>query len=444
MGEDASGMSPAAPLTQRLFAAAKRVLSPDENTVAATPKRRPAEKRIVAAPPIADPESDSEMNVDGMLHLATARELLSRANREARGVSTIMSGPTSKLNKADQGAITSHLQTMLEIVGQLALIAEAGSSSLEKTKQANIMEARRAQRAEAEAERARREASEAAARQAAAAQMAASAAAVGRGGSYADRVRTPAAGGPLIAVYPTGGEVKTAEETKKLLKTSVAPAALKINIEKIRRVGNAGVLIQGKTKEDLARLRSALPPTLRANDVQGRMPLIAVRGVEGRDTKFEDFIGSVHEQNFKEDPNWTLPNIKKNCRLAFRKSREGGTRTTMVLACTPAFRLALLQKGCLYVEWEVCPVGDFTTAIKCGKCQTYGHPEKKCKEEKPTCSKCGTTGHKEADCKSESVRCATCKKFGRREAEAHITGAGECPARIHAERRMAEAAGISL
>ncbi|CAH2083499.1 unnamed protein product [Euphydryas editha] len=107
------------------------------------------------------------------------------------------------------------------------------------------------------------------------------------------------------------------------------------------------------------------------------------------------------------------------------------------MACDPKFRKALLEKGKVYIGWEVVTVDDYTTAICCRRCQLYGHGEGSCKAEAPTCGKCGETGHKIEECKANTAKCATCSKFGHsKEAASHITASVDCPARQHAEKRM--------
>ncbi|KAL4721249.1 hypothetical protein ACJJTC_016422 [Scirpophaga incertulas] len=122
---------------------------------------------------------------------------------------------------------------------------------------------------------------------------------------------------------------------------------------------------------------------------------------------------AVYEHNLRGDSNWTKEKVLANCRLAFRKSRMGSSQSVMVLACSPELRKTL-------------------------KCAQYGHNDKKCRQEATTCLRRGVLGHKGAECKAESPRCATCHRFGQKGAETHVTGARDCPARLHAERRMVE------
>ncbi|KAL4702858.1 hypothetical protein ACJJTC_018376 [Scirpophaga incertulas] len=129
--------------------------------------------------------------------------------------------------------------------------------------------------------------------------------------SYADKLRAKASTGPVLAIYPVeGSTVKTSEELKTVVKSSVAPAELQINI----------------------------------------------RDLEGKEPPMSETMVAVYEQNLRGDSNWTKEKVLANCRLAFRKSRMGSSQSVMVLACSPELRKTLVSKGRLYIGWESCRV----------------------------------------------------------------------------------------
>ncbi|CAG9790425.1 unnamed protein product [Diatraea saccharalis] len=108
----------------------------------------------------------------------------------------------------------------------------------------------------------------------------------------------------------------------------------------------------------------------------------------------------------------------EQCRLTFRKSRQGSGKSAMVLVCTPSLRKLLVGGGRLYVEWEVCRVADFTTAVCCGKCSLYGHNEKRYPQDNVIYSRCRKIGHKMEDCKVDTCHrrkglpcSSTCRKM---------------------------------
>lgn len=178
--------------------------------------------------------------------------------------------------------------------------------------------------------------------------------------TYAEKLKAQI--GPAVAAYPTekGAELKTVDDTKSVLKTSIAPAALNIKVDQVRCLAGAGVFVLTRTREDLEGLKSAIPPTLMATEPKKRQPLMALRNVEGKADDFAAIVKALHEQNFKDDKNWTLEKMNGSC-----KNRYGGERTTVVMACDPKLRRALLDKGKVNIGWEVVTMDDFTTAFCC-------------------------------------------------------------------------------
>ncbi|GBP63888.1 hypothetical protein EVAR_39550_1 [Eumeta japonica] len=208
----------------------------------------------------------------------------------------------------------------------------------------------------------------------------------------------PSARGPVLAFYPTTEQqenLKTAEDTKRELKSAIDPRKINIQVEKLRKVGNAGVVVQTTSKDAATKLKNAAPPTLRVTEPKRRQPLVGLRNMSDRGI------------------------------------------TTVVLECTPELRDLLTGLGRVYVGWEVVEACDFLGVTCCRKCQQYGHPEKFCRSKEEVCSGCGSIGHRKEACKAETTRCATCHRFGKRDAATHLTAAIDCPAQRFAEERAA-------
>ncbi|CAB3246555.1 unnamed protein product [Arctia plantaginis] len=244
-------------LTERMRpAAAKRILSPD--TQAETePKRRTARDLSVVsgptdllAPPIVhtpateygSPFSSGDEDFllgDEELGRATTRQLPVKANAACRSIAAVAFRQASRLNKADLAIINGQLRVLAEIVGHCCVVVEGqktANAGLERNQgllnEARVREAARASRAEAEAERARAEA-------AAAAATAATAGTTGEGWQTVNYARAlkrapkapqliiPPHPGATLAIYPAeGSDLKTADQTKLVLKKSVEPREL--------------------------------------------------------------------------------------------------------------------------------------------------------------------------------------------------------------------------
>lgn len=55
---------------------------------------------------------------------------------------------------------------------------------------------------------------------------------------------------------------KTAEDTKALLKKTISPSALGIQVLLVRQVGNAGVVVQTTSAKAAAKITGTLPTTV--------------------------------------------------------------------------------------------------------------------------------------------------------------------------------------
>ncbi|KAJ2937502.1 hypothetical protein O0L34_g18647 [Tuta absoluta] len=237
--------------------------------------------------------------------------------------------------------------------------------------------------------------------------------------------------GMSVAIYPAENNenIKTAEETKAHLKASVNPRELGVQVSRLRKVGNGGVLLQTTSAESVERLKKALPSTLRVSEPKERVPLVAIINVEGDIGDNATFMETLIAQNFEETEREA---ISKGIEVAFKKWRRGGAATTVVLRCSSAVRERLINKERVYLGWERYLCRDYVDVVCCSRCQMYGHSVKVCKAAKEVCGKCGAEGHSKGDCTSSTTACATCKAFKKEGAGSHKTASTSCPARAYA------------
>ncbi|KAL0809256.1 hypothetical protein ABMA28_011475 [Loxostege sticticalis] len=353
------------------------------------------------------------------LSKASPEQLYERVHQLIKNIIGVCTGTGSnKLNKAEVNTINAYGQDVLAIAGVMdlrMLEAQAALRLREATLQHQAAQIELLRSAPREAVGAASGAPTTATRP-----------------SFSDMVRSrnvqmpiPAPRGPLLAVYPaeSNDKLKTAEDTKAELKRAVNPISIQVQVDGLRKVGNAGVVVQTTSQESARRFREAIPPTLRVTEPKQRHPLVALGTISG-DPDAKEIIATLHEQNLQEDSCWPLERLQKEAKVAFKKSRRGSGTTTM-----------LIDRGRIYYGWDVAAVHDFVSVTCCNKCQLYGHPEKYCRSAEVVCGKCGGSGHKSAECSAKEQRCATCHKFGKKDAGTHTTGARQCPARVYAEER---------
>ncbi|KAJ8712621.1 hypothetical protein PYW07_005463 [Mythimna separata] len=340
---------------------------------------------------------------------------------------------TSKLNKDEIAAIGAHTVRLGAVIMQLSLrvaAAEQRAAIAEERSQAGGTQSDQLLAASTSAPP----------------RSFANALKLGRGQEPVPIVRPP---GPSVVIYPAEGQreaLKTADDTRRVLLDAVRPGQLGLQIAGVRRVGNAGVVVQTTSAAAADTLRRAVPPTLRTVEPTERCPLIALTGID-KEATMEAVIRDLKEQNLHESDEWTTERLGRELRLVFRRGRHGN-RSKWVCQASTDLRRTLITKGRIYLGWDVVEVTDHVSVTCCNKCQLYGHPEKYCRAKNVVCGNCGDEGHRSTECQAVNTACATCKKFGRKGAHGHRTAAKDCPARMHAEQqalpRIAEELGLDV
>ena len=359
----------------------------------------------VSQPVTAKPAALAEATVEGLTGLATSA---------TQGIMDAVRAKTSRLNKDEVAAIGAHTERLSAVIAHMAVRLAAAEAKLSVQPPAVVPTAQP------------------------------------KGNTYANMLKLPQhrepiemgerVEGPVLAVYPAAdktGEIKSADETKAELKKAIDPAKLFVQVSRVRKVGNAGVVVQTTNEAAASRLREAMPPSLRVAEPRRRQPLVCFNRLDGNPS-FDEVLVALHDQNYREDSAWPLSRIQSEAKGAFKKNRARGAATAVIFACSAALRESLLQKSRVFIGWQAVEVTDYIMVTCCNKCQQYGHPEKFCRSKEEVCGRCGNVGHKTEACKSASTCCATCKRFGKKGGESHRTASKDCPARMFAEKRSVE------
>ena len=258
---------------------------------------------------------------------APLESVLGTATLHSRGIMDAVRSKTSKLNKDEIANIGANTERLTAIVGLLVARAAAAERKLEelrRTVPSPIAGASPPQVAQP---------------------------------TYANTLKlgksqearaVPVRQGPSVAVYPAEDQrekLKTAADTKMVLKSSVQPAKIGVTISSIRPCGNGGVIVQTGSAKAAEALKKAIPPTLRAAEPKDRMPLISLSGAEQAE-KFEDLINNLYEQNM-EDSRWTVDSLKNELKPLFRK-RRAGNRCMWVCQASAALRQHLVGVGYMW------------------------------------------------------------------------------------------------
>lgn len=76
---------------------------------------------------------------------------------------------------------------------------------------------------------------------------------------------------------------------------------MEVQVERVRKVGNAGVVVQTTTKEEL---KNAAPPTLRVETPRAKPSQVRLRNLDG-DPGPNEILEALYEQNWKQTE-WSL------------------------------------------------------------------------------------------------------------------------------------------
>ncbi|VVC90128.1 unnamed protein product [Leptidea sinapis] len=242
--------------------------------------RQGAEKRPLQSPEEVqealrrklEPTTSGPKNKDGMsMKDQDIEDLIELANTAGSTIMSAATGPKNKLNKADLGLIGTQVQRLTAVVATLA---------------GRLLKAKETERT-----------------------VPIAAGVTPPGNTYASMLRTgrmatqskPQKMGASIAVYPVENSgLSTADQTKTALKEATNPHTMGLQVARLRKVGNAGVVLQTRSKEDLEKIKKAMPASLKVQETGQRTPLVAILNIQGHVKDGEELLGALRQQNFSE------------------------------------------------------------------------------------------------------------------------------------------------
>lgn len=191
------------------------------------------------------------------------------------------------------------------------------------------------------------------------------------------------------------------------LKKNINPKLIQVTIERVKKIGQGGVVINTKTKEEAAKLQTELKG---AGQVIGdyevtlpkqRKPQIILYEVqpEIEKTELADLIVEHNEGITSED--FEI--------LHSYKTRRG---RNWILEMEPLLLEKLPYKK-LKIGWQRVNFGEYARPTICFNCGQFGHIGKHCKR-KACCMKIGQEGHLKSNCPKKVPSCRNCMEFNRR------------------------------
>lgn len=237
---------------------------------------------------------------------------------------------------------------------------------------------------------------------------------------YRDAVKTPKVGkrtvlprdpDKVVLVYPTDEKKVDSEETKKLIKESLAPKKEGIQVRSIRKVQKGGIVVETGTKSGATKIKEMTrTPTLRVVEPKKINPRVLIYDVD-RQLEEEEVINCIWKQNL-EELGIKEEEMKSGFRILFKTGRREADVVNLVVEMDSKIREPLIEAGRVYIDFSSCRVVDHLAVSRCYRCQGYGHVSKLCRKGagESVCSHCGRGGHDYKDCKRQRQKpsCANC------------------------------------
>jgi hypothetical protein len=219
---------------------------------------------------------------------------------------------------------------------------------------------------------------------------------------------------------------KIAEEVKKILKDSIKPGEMGINVRRVRKTAR-GAMVEMESEEQVKKVEQCVElrnKGLLVERMKKKNPRVMIYDIDD-DVPEDEMIVNIYEQNLSGSE-VTFDTMKEEFKCVHKfKHREDQTKKHWVVECSARVRNELRKKERLYVGRQCCRIKDYNPLVRCYNCQAFGHVSKFCKN-KVVCPHCSGE-HERSRCENKEKPgiCVNCK-FARRPYE-HETGDRDCP-----------------
>ena len=173
-----------------------------------------------------------------------------------------------------------------------------------------------------------------------------------------------------------------------------------INVKKVIKTKDDGVIVRLSSQESANKLKEATAlKGCTFNNVAAKHPKLIIFGTKY--TNGKDLVRDLYEQNSEVRRHKTgFEFFEKECLIPVRcwPGRTGGTFTWIVTA-DPLTRCDIIDRmnGKANIAWRTIRIADYISAVRCFKCQRYGHLAKRCRN-KENCGHCAEEGHSFRKC----------------------------------------------
>ena len=175
---------------------------------------------------------------------------------------------------------------------------------------------------------------------------------------------------------------QTPDEIKRMLKSKVNPAEIKVGITSLRSLRDGRVIIEAASKKEIetlgAKIREQCGNELEVKVQRLRNPRLVLLNIPD-DTTLENFGETLTQQNLE------LGLKERYIEPKFCYTTKRGT-SNLVIEVDSGTRHKLLKTR-VKMRWAICKVDDYTAAKRCFRCSRYNHSYREFKGEE-TCPLC--------------------------------------------------------
>ncbi|XP_023212914.1 uncharacterized protein LOC111615712 [Centruroides sculpturatus] len=233
----------------------------------------------------------------------------------------------------------------------------------------------------------------------------------------------------VILVYSKEKESMTSETVRKAMQEKLKPSAMKVGIDKMRKVAGGGVAIELSNKGDATVLEEHIAkalPQLITKRPKKRWPHVVIYSVQ-MDIAKEELGTLIYQQNEDISNFMSEEDFNKQFIAKFTLGKHSAVYKNWVVEVSPTLQRRLINGNKINVEWSRCRIADFCPVLQCFKCLEYNHAAKDCPHNEPICSHCAENHvYKECPNRGKEPLCYNCKK-GKNSNCKHNARDSSCP-----------------
>lgn len=204
---------------------------------------------------------------------------------------------------------------------------------------------------------------------------------------------------------------------------NIDPVDLNLQISQVKHIKDGGLLISYNDPDSAANFKciatQKLSSDYKITELKKFYPKLRIVGLA------EEYSSDVIARFFKGQ-NDIVP---ENCHLRVLKiwrTKKDPNIFQALVEVDPAVHRAVMERGKVFINYDVCKVYDATDVLICYKCSGFNHGQNACSSNTSVCPKCSLNHHL-ADCNSSNFNCINCTNAKANDTSHAVWDASHCP-----------------